>query len=203
MPRPRYARATVPLAHEWSEADLQREVLGACRLFDLLAYHTHDSRRSQPGYPDLTIVGRGGVLFVELKNATNQLEPDQLVWRDRLQLAGAQWRLWRPADWFSGAIVGELSRLHRAPGRAPTPDPWVGTDSASWPPPHGLPPPGMPERPAPASWAEFDPASGHRHDCVPRDRDVCGCAAQLYMLAEDGRRAADWLRNLAGQSPAR
>lgn len=125
MPRPPRRARPVPVQHEWSEADLQREVLNLCKMYGLLAYHTHDSRRSQPGYPDLTIVGPGGVLFVELKNATRQLEPEQEQWRDALQAAGQQWRLWRPVDFFSRAIPTELSMLRRPREVAPLlPSPW-------------------------------------------------------------------------------
>lgn len=51
------------------------------------------------GWPDLTIVGNGRVMFRELKSARRQLEPDQVLWRDRLVNAGADWDVWRPGDW--------------------------------------------------------------------------------------------------------
>ena len=56
------------------------------------------------GFPDLVLASRHGVIFVECKTETGSLEPDQRAWRDALQAAGADWRLWRPRDWFSGHI---------------------------------------------------------------------------------------------------
>lgn len=54
--------------------------------------------QGDPGYPDLTLVHpRAGVLFVELKRAPNQLEHDQIAWRQALTHAGVVWRLvWVP-----------------------------------------------------------------------------------------------------------
>lgn len=63
------------------------------------------------GFPDLVIASRLGVLFVECKTETGQLEPEQRVWRDTLQTAGADWRLWRPSDWFNGHIERVLEQV--------------------------------------------------------------------------------------------
>lgn len=56
------------------------------------------------GFPDLVLASRLGVLFVECKREVGSLEPDQRAWRDALLSSGADWRLWRPRDWFSGHI---------------------------------------------------------------------------------------------------
>jgi len=93
-----------------TEKQLLEQVLVTCQWLGLFAYHTHDSRRSQRGFPDLVIVGRK-VLWVELKSAAGRLSPEQTRWRAKLQIAGQEWRLWRPADWHSGAISAELSLL--------------------------------------------------------------------------------------------
>lgn len=62
-------------------------------------YHPHQSKFSEPGYPDLTLV-RERVVFAELKRhaASSKLSPHQIIWRDLLLAAGAEWYLWRPAD---------------------------------------------------------------------------------------------------------
>lgn len=66
------------------------------------------------GFPDLVLVHplRKLVWFRECKvgSATSkrgQPEPDQAAWGLALTMAGADYDVWRPADWES--IVGELS----------------------------------------------------------------------------------------------
>lgn len=73
-------------------------------------YHTHRSRRSEPGFPDLVLV-RDRVLFVELKTETGKATDVQADWLARLQLAGANAFLWRPGDLEDAAR--ELT--HRSP----------------------------------------------------------------------------------------
>ncbi|MBQ1047785.1 VRR-NUC domain-containing protein [Micromonospora sp. C51] len=94
-----------------AEAYLQSNVLKLCTSYRLLAYHTHDSRRSQPGFPDLVIVGPGGVLFVELKSEAGKTTADQEKWLAALNGAGVRAELWRPADLYSGRINDTLRDL--------------------------------------------------------------------------------------------
>ena len=47
---------------------------------DICAYHTHDSRRSAKGFPDLVLAKNGVVLIVELKTDTGVATPDQVAW---------------------------------------------------------------------------------------------------------------------------
>jgi hypothetical protein len=97
-----------------SEAELQRLITCACANIGLLYYHTHDSRRSVPGFPDLVITGRGGVLFRELKSAYGRLTPEQRRWGSTLARAGSDWSTWRPVDWEGGLIVHELLAIREA-----------------------------------------------------------------------------------------
>lgn len=80
-----------------SESDFQAEVIRMAGQAGFAVYHTYDSRRSQPGFPDLVLVGNR-VIFAELKAAGGQLMPSQKAWRDNLLAAGAEWYLWRPSD---------------------------------------------------------------------------------------------------------
>jgi hypothetical protein len=103
---------TTPLAHEvMTERDLDRHIRQLAKDFALLRYHVNDSRGTSAGFPDLVLVGPGGVIFAELKSARGQLRPEQADWRDRLTEAGAKWRLWRPADLASGAIARDLAAI--------------------------------------------------------------------------------------------
>lgn len=53
------------------------------------------------GFPDLVIVGRGGVLYRELKMPGKDLDPKlhQTTWAAALLVAGADYKIWRPDDW--------------------------------------------------------------------------------------------------------
>ena len=69
---------------EMTEKDLQALVVGAADAGGWLVYHTHDSRRSPAGFPDLVLVRGTEVLFVELKSERGRVRPDQQVWMDAL-----------------------------------------------------------------------------------------------------------------------
>jgi hypothetical protein len=77
----------------------------------LLRYHTHDSRRSPGGFPDLVCVGPGGVLFRELKREGRNPTPAQQRWLDALTAAGSDAGVWRPSDLLSGRIARELAGI--------------------------------------------------------------------------------------------
>jgi hypothetical protein len=80
-----------------SERKWQAQVVQVARLHGWWVYHTYDSRRSQPGLPDLILV-RERVVFAELKTDTGRLTPDQRACLDALQAAGAEVYVWRPRD---------------------------------------------------------------------------------------------------------
>jgi hypothetical protein len=67
-----------------------------------LIYHTFDSRRSTPGFPDLVLVRAPRVIFAELKTdaAPQTLPPDQQVWMyELLRCPGVEYFVWRPRHW--------------------------------------------------------------------------------------------------------
>lgn len=80
-----------------SEAELLASIVETCKWLGLRCYHTHDSRRSVAGFPDLVIVGRH-VAFVELK-ANSRISKAQQAWLDALAAAGAWVYVWRPEHW--------------------------------------------------------------------------------------------------------
>lgn len=69
------------------------------RLSGWLVYHTHDSRRSAAGFPDLVLVRAGVLIFAELKTAKGRLSFQQEEWLEVLRETHACVFLWRPADW--------------------------------------------------------------------------------------------------------
>ncbi|MDA8440464.1 MAG: VRR-NUC domain-containing protein [Propionibacterium sp.] len=107
------------VAADMTEAKLLDHVRAAARAMRLRAYHTHDSRRSEPGFPDLVIVGPGGVLYRELKTQKGRVRLEQTAWLDDLTRAGQNARIWRPIDVLNGTVLDELHALTIRPGVTP------------------------------------------------------------------------------------
>jgi hypothetical protein len=99
-----------------TERELLDAIRAACKWGGLLCYHTHDSRRSEPGYPDVTVCGPRGVLFRELKSDRGRLSSEQWTWLERLTEAGADADVWRPDSW-PDRVLTELAGIG---GRLPT-----------------------------------------------------------------------------------
>lgn len=102
-----------------TEAELQAQILDLCKHMGLLVYHTYDSRRSQPGFPDLVIVGKHGVLYRELKTDRGRVSKEQDQWLVALHATGADAKVWRPRDWPT-RVHRELQELGSL-GLRPTP----------------------------------------------------------------------------------
>lgn len=134
-----------------SEAAFQDQVVALARLYGWLHYHTHDSRRSAPGFPDLVLARAPRLIFAELKTETGRRTSEQDRWLDALhQIATAldlqamrpgelvyapariEVYLWRPSDLQAIAellagndidpAIGQAYAADRQPGvRAVTP----------------------------------------------------------------------------------
>lgn len=78
-----------------------------------LIYHTHDSRRSPAGFPDLVLVRGTRVVFAELKTEQGRVTPAQRRWLDALAATSAEAYLWRPSDW---STIESTLGLRSAPG---------------------------------------------------------------------------------------
>lgn len=110
--RDRVHRSVRPAPHRRSlgetvltERQLQDAIVQTARLLGWLTYHTYDSRRSDPGFPDLVLVRGPRLIFAELKTEKGRMTAEQEHWRDLLQAVTAvEAYLWRPADWFGGDI---------------------------------------------------------------------------------------------------
>lgn len=93
------------LLHEsMSERELQASVIELAQLQGWLTYHTFDSRRSAPGFPDVVAVRGFRLLAIELKSHRGQVTHDQRRWLNALAGAGTETYTWKPEEWTSGRI---------------------------------------------------------------------------------------------------
>lgn len=94
-----------------SEKDFQTGVLKLAQFHGFtLRYHTHDSRRSAPGFPDLVLINTrtGRILWRELKTNKGRVSLDQQAWLDGLAACGLDAGVWRPNDLDDGRVLAEL-----------------------------------------------------------------------------------------------
>lgn len=97
-----------------SEADLLEYVTLLASRRSVAWFHSYDARRDrQKGFPDVVLVGWGGVLFRELKGELTTVSAEQKEWGRKLQAAGADWAIWRPEDYQSGRIDREVAAIVR------------------------------------------------------------------------------------------
>ena len=81
-----------------TEKDFQAQIAELVGVLGGIVYHTYDSRRSSPGFPDLVIVTRDRrLIFAELKVGKSKPTGDQWAWLRALP--DHQAYLWRPNDW--------------------------------------------------------------------------------------------------------
>ncbi len=92
---------------ELSERQWQAQIVKLAETVGWLCYHTHDSRRSHKGFPDLVMVRAPEIIFAELKVKSaevkaGQLTAEQNIWIRALAECGDlnfKVYVWRPDDW--------------------------------------------------------------------------------------------------------
>lgn len=103
-----------------TESAFQRQVLALAKMLGWRTAHFRPAMNQRgdwrtpvagdgKGFPDLLLVRGGKLLAVELKTDRGVLSPEQREWRDALQAAGVDWRLWRPRMWseIEATLKGE------------------------------------------------------------------------------------------------
>lgn len=80
------------------EKQFQQAVRDLAERNGWLCYHTYDSRKCTPGFPDLVLV-RERVLWVELKVRPNKPTAEQLQWIDALKAAHQSAYVFYPEHW--------------------------------------------------------------------------------------------------------
>ncbi len=90
-----------------TEAQFQAAVIGCAEIHHWKSYHTHDSRRSASGFPDLCLV-RERVVYAELKRSRKEkVSPEQQEWLTVLRNAGQAAYLWNPEMWDEIEVILE------------------------------------------------------------------------------------------------
>jgi VRR-NUC domain len=98
-----------PKPRTYPEKDFMFQVIKLASLTDWLVYHTHNSKHSTPGFPDLAMVKDSHLLFAELKAPNGKLTPEQKKWLEALsKVERVSSHLWKPHDWQT--IENQLSK---------------------------------------------------------------------------------------------
>lgn len=85
-----------------TEAVFQSHVTTFAKQMGWMVYHTHNSQRSEPGFPDLVMIRPPRVVVAELKRVTGKVTPDQEKWLAafrRIEHLKDSVFVWRPTDW--------------------------------------------------------------------------------------------------------
>jgi hypothetical protein len=82
-----------------SEKVHQAMIVELAALAGWRTFHPYDSRRSAPGFPDLTMVRGTELLFVECSTDRGKLTGPQREWLAALGQTGAEAVVWRPRHW--------------------------------------------------------------------------------------------------------
>ncbi|MHA7145460.1 VRR-NUC domain-containing protein [Arthrobacter sp. TmT3-37] len=96
--------------NQWTETQFQNKITQLAKELGWLVYHTNDSRRSDPGWPDLVLAHpiRHRLIIWELKSKTGRATPAQFAWITALRTAGINVGIKRPEDWANESIQREL-----------------------------------------------------------------------------------------------
>jgi len=73
-----------------------------------VSYHTHDSRRSERGFPDTVLMRVPEILIWEFKRQTGRLTDAQQMWLDGLSESGLEAACVRPLD--NDELIARLER---------------------------------------------------------------------------------------------
>lgn len=102
---PQLLVAPAPPRADIREADFQALIVDLAERLGWWTFHVLESRGSNHGWGDLTLLRYEGpravALFREVKTERGKLRPDQLRVGQMLMAAGLDWQVWRPADWPS------------------------------------------------------------------------------------------------------
>jgi hypothetical protein len=91
-----------------TEKAWQEQVVELATYYRWEHFHVYDSRRSDAGWPDLTLVRPPELMFAELKTDRGRLSGAQRRWIELLRACGQEVHVWRPRDFE--AVHGRLKQ---------------------------------------------------------------------------------------------
>jgi hypothetical protein len=81
-----------------TEKQFQQQVIDLARRYKWLVYHTHNSKHSAPGFPDLVMARDGELVVVELKTERGKVTAAQQAWLDAFEASPTVYvAVWRPS----------------------------------------------------------------------------------------------------------
>jgi hypothetical protein len=92
-----------------SEKALMQAILDCARLLGWKCIHHYDSRRTEPGWPDIVCVRGDRILAMECKTERGKATKAQLDWLLALNEAGVVSLIVRPDDWLEGRVEEVLT----------------------------------------------------------------------------------------------
>lgn len=99
--------AIVEMAHVLGYPKVAHFRPALMKIHGALVYRTPVSADGK-GYPDLNIVGKGRVIYIECKSEKGKQSPEQLEWELAIRASGAEYYLFRPSDWANDTIQKAL-----------------------------------------------------------------------------------------------
>jgi VRR-NUC domain len=88
----------LPVVPRMSERTWMAAVIKLAAVLQWKVYHTHRSDKSTPGFPDLVLVRRPRIVWLELKSERGKATTDQLWWIGELRACGQEVYVARPSD---------------------------------------------------------------------------------------------------------
>lgn len=80
------------------ELPFMQVIIDFARSIGWLVYHTRDSQKSAPGYPDVVMLRGSRQVVAEFKSGHGAVASAQVIWLTAYRDAGAETYVWRPQD---------------------------------------------------------------------------------------------------------
>lgn len=96
-------RRPAATSSDQTERDWMNEVTMTARSLGYLVYHTHDSRRSEPGFPDCILIRGKYLLAIELKRSRlHKPTAEQTRWLKAFSgVSHVRAAVWKPEDRYT------------------------------------------------------------------------------------------------------